>query len=124
MEGGIDLAAKAVQAFADFSFTWSIDHAITKKHPDMLKTLEGYEASLGQTKREIGVLMVVGCKEWTIQNGAGNKLKTVMDVMIGGVGGSAADVYESFIATPRIVQGAPKGWTRSELYTWATRNKA
>ena len=120
VQGGVKLLYTATKALSGFSFSWRINHEIEKKKSEMLQVIQTYEASIGQSRADVGVLVIVGYQEST--NSMGDKIQYFIDVVIGAAGVNAADVYRSFIARPRFVQGAPKGWTRKETYTWATRS--
>jgi len=124
MEAGVKLFAKAVKALNGYSLSYKVTHEIEKKKAEVLQAIQGFEATLGQSYNEVGALLVVGLQEWSTADAAGDKLKSFMDVFIAGAGLSAADVYEHYVATPKLTQGAPKGWTRQETYTWATRSHA
>lgn len=124
MEAAIKLFAKAVKALNGYSLSYKVTHEVEKKKPEILQALQSFEERLGQSRSDIGALVVVGLQEWEAADAAGNKLKSFMDVFVAGAGLRAADVYKEYVNSPRLVQGAPKGWTRQEAYTWATRANA
>ena len=77
---------------------------------------------LQSNRNDIGVLLVIGYQEWSIENYAGDKLKSLLEVAVGGVGLHAKDVVEKYLAMPKVVHGVPRNWTRKESFSWATRS--
>lgn len=103
------------------ALSYRIKAELGKLEKTILSQMGVAEQNRQQSIGNLGVLVVVGIQEWEFADPTGTKARTFLSMHTGGVGTNFKEVLESYIRTPSIVQGVPRGWLRKEMYLWVTR---
>jgi hypothetical protein len=106
----VELLHKAVVGLGSLGLGWRINQEIEKLEPEIRKAMP----------RNGGVLICVGVKEWEHADPVGAKARMFLNMHVAGAGSRPDQVVKQYLARPRMVQAAPKGWVRVDEFIWVT----
>lgn len=114
---GVGAAAELLQKAIVKLGGMALDHRIKKELEKIEPKVERVMPAAG------GVLVRVTTKEWKYPDPTGAKAKGFLGVGIAETGRTPQDAIRKWYLTPRLMQGAPKGWVAKDKFLWVTRKK-
>ncbi|NBB70113.1 MAG: hypothetical protein GVY33_07285 [Alphaproteobacteria bacterium] len=117
----VKLLHKTSVALNRLSVAHQADNAIEARKDDILERIHAHERLLQRSDPRVGVLLVVGAKEWKIPDATGTRARSFLGLHLGGTGISPDRVVRQYFRRPRLVRGVPPGWRRRDEFLWATR---
>ena len=118
---GVKLLHKASVALNRWSVSYRVNRELEKMAEKIEQAMQAYEVRFQACMSDTGVLVVVGTMEWEHPDATGTRAQSFLSIHIGGAGSDARKVLREYLATPSMVQGAPRGWRRKDAYIWVTR---
>jgi len=107
----VELSHKATVALNG----WAVQYRVNKELDKLKAEIEKKMPAKG------GVLVCVGIQEWEMPDAAGAKAQSFLSIHIAGFGTDYNSVLQHYQSQPSLLQGAPKGWLRKDVFIWATR---
>jgi hypothetical protein len=104
-----------VKLFAAFSVAlngWAVSHRVNQELDRLAPEIQR------QMPRNGGVLVCVGIQEWDTPDPTGFRAQTFLSLHIAGSGQTPETVVQQYVRQPRMVQGAPKGFRRRDVFVW------
>lgn len=107
---GVKLLHKCAVALNDWSISYRVNQELKKISSTIMEKMP----------RGGGVLVCVGLQEWEYPDPTGTRAKMFLSIHIAGSGNDPVFILNRYLSQPQIVQGAPKGWRRRDLFIWVT----